>query len=242
MKIIAERAGRPAVSLEQVVEGMRPRRLSPLGSWSLYRLRGDCPGNSAVGRFPKTSISLDPMPNNKSLDFALFLAVDLDDSGEVRRLVAAGARLGSRDANGATPLIAAACAGSENAIEALLSSGACLDDVDHGGESALIKASRHSHLSCLRLLLDAKPALDLQGFANGWTALHWAGSRGNVPAALLLIEAGCLMGYPFAKDGPLPIHGAMPLAKDPDFWPMMSAYREQLFPSRPLSRRKAISA
>lgn len=195
-----------------------------------------------MGRFPKTSISLDPMPHNQSLDSALFLAVDLDDSGEVRRLVAAGARLGSRDANGATPLIAAACAGSENAIEALLSSGAGLDDVDHGGESALIKASRHSHLSCLRLLLDAKPALDLQGFANGWTALHWAGSRGNVPAALLLIEAGCLMGYPFAKDGPLPIHGAMPLAKDPEFWPMMSAYREQLFPSRPLSRRKAISA
>ena len=168
------------------------------------------------------------MPQNQTLDCALFLAVDLDDSGAVRRLASAGAPINARDPAGATALIAAACSGAENALEALLACGAHIDLVDHAGETALIKAARHSHLSCLRLLLDASPSLDVQGFAHGWTALHWAGVRGNVPAALLLIESGSSLQYPFSKDGPAPIHGALPLAKDPAFWPMMMAYAEQL--------------
>ena len=69
------------------------------------------------------------------------------------KALADGAEVESRDANGVTPLIAAAKSGSSEIVRLLLDSGANPHAADAEGITALMRASERGHLEIARQLL-----------------------------------------------------------------------------------------
>lgn len=76
---------------------------------------------------------------------SLFDAVAAGDLARVEELLAGGADANPFDAEGRTPLMAAAENGSEALVRALLAGGADPILTDRMGESALTKAAAHGH-------------------------------------------------------------------------------------------------
>ena len=91
------------------------------------------------------------------------------------------------------PLCATAASGDFNGLEELLKTDpGSVNSVDRQGRSALSYCCRHAspdHMTCLEMLLQYNPALDLRD-REGSTALHWAVYAGNADAVSSLLKHG----------------------------------------------------
>ncbi|KAA8892968.1 ankyrin repeat-containing domain protein [Sphaerosporella brunnea] len=64
---------------------------------------------------------------------------------------------------------------------------------DADGAAPLLLAARFGRVDAVRWLLereDVRADIDAQDWANGWTALHWAGKGGHYEVMRLLVRAG----------------------------------------------------
>jgi len=84
---------------------------------------------------------------------SLFDAVLAGDGAAVESHLSAGADPNPFDAEGRTPLMAAARAGRADLVQLLLEAGADPELTDHIGESALIMAAAHGHAEVCQWLM-----------------------------------------------------------------------------------------
>ncbi|KAM3962514.1 LOW QUALITY PROTEIN: uncharacterized protein ACR2FA_003420 [Aphomia sociella] len=101
-----------------------------------------------------------------------------------------GARVDVRDADGRTPLLWAASAGSAAAVLALHQAGAKVDDADRDGLTALHCASARGHTEALETLLDLCGARVDVADTHGCTPLHYAAALGHADATAALLQHG----------------------------------------------------
>lgn len=100
---------------------------------------------------------------------------------DLSRLLAAGADINARNANGQTSLMLAAAAGRADVVEWLAARGAGLDHTAKYGLSALMLAVVRGHVDVVRILKDAGASISLRGTGapgfSGKTALDLSIAR-----------------------------------------------------------------
>lgn len=122
---------------------------------------------------------------------ALMNAVNKNDVGQVRALIAQGVNVSEMDAKGDSPLIIAAYKGYTEIVKLLLVAGADVGALDPGMKAtALHAASYAGHADAAQLLIQYGIDIDKQGPYNGYTALHDAIWQNNIEVARVLIDAG----------------------------------------------------
>ncbi|CAG4986519.1 unnamed protein product [Colias eurytheme] len=109
----------------------------------------------------------------------------------LRALVKEGfVRVDVRDADGRTPLLWAASAGSAAAVLALHQAGARVDDADRDGLTALHCAAARGHTEALETLVGLCGARVDVADSHGCTPLHYAAALGHADATSALLEHG----------------------------------------------------
>jgi hypothetical protein len=94
-----------------------------------------------------------------------------------------------RDAQGLTPLVAAAARGDTATVKALLAQGAGVNATAADGRTALIAAAQSGKIEAVEALIAAGANLDWSARATG-TALNVAENSGQAQIAALLLEFG----------------------------------------------------
>ncbi|KAB2921906.1 MAG: ankyrin repeat domain-containing protein, partial [Dechloromonas sp.] len=107
----------------------------------------------------------------------------------VRQLLAAGADINARSANGATALHEAVRFDQPGVLGELLRARPRLDTVDREGMHPLALAAALGRLRCLEVLLDGGVAVDLPD-RSGLTALYWARRHDRPLAEARLLARG----------------------------------------------------
>eukprot|EP00947_MAST-08B_sp_MAST-8B-sp1_P005389 g5389.t1 len=89
----------------------------------------------------------------------------------------------------------AALEGRDDEVAQLLEqgAGACEDNVNDRGETALHRAAEDGQAAVVKLLLDAGVDKDKADNNLGWTPLHHASGRGHPPVVQILLDAGADM-------------------------------------------------
>jgi ankyrin repeat protein len=129
---------------------------------------------------------------------ALMRAVQNNDAGDVKRLLADGADVNERSPviggpnDGQTPLLVACFAGAADVVAELLAAGADPLVVDYLLKATpLHKAAFAGHADCAQLLVDhGVVELNAQGPYNGYTALHDSVWHGHGDVTEVLVAAG----------------------------------------------------
>jgi len=111
------------------------------------------------------------------------------DLAEVEELLADGADVHQKDANGQTPLYCAAFNGHDEVVVALIVAGAEIDHGNASGETALHWASRHGDRAIVNILLGAGADPDV-GTNRSHTPLLWAALEGETDIVDTLLSAG----------------------------------------------------
>ncbi|XP_028032620.1 protein phosphatase 1 regulatory subunit 12A [Bombyx mandarina] len=101
-----------------------------------------------------------------------------------------GAKVDVRDADGRTPLLWAASAGSAAAVLALHQAGAKVDDSDRDGLTALHCAAARGHTEALETLIGLCGARVDVSDSHGCTPLHYAAALGHADATAALLQHG----------------------------------------------------
>ncbi|OWR50190.1 hypothetical protein KGM_214584 [Danaus plexippus plexippus] len=101
-----------------------------------------------------------------------------------------GARVDVRDADGRTPLLWAASAGSAAAVLTLHQAGASVDDADRDGLTALHCAAARGHTEALETLVGLCGARVDVADSHGCTPLHYAAALGHADATSALLVHG----------------------------------------------------
>ncbi|KAJ2944770.1 hypothetical protein O0L34_g1659 [Tuta absoluta] len=101
-----------------------------------------------------------------------------------------GAQVEVRDADGRTPLLWAASAGSAAAVLALHQAGARVDDSDRDGLTALHCAAARGHTEALETLVGLCGARVDVVDSHGCTPLHYAAALGHADATAALLQHG----------------------------------------------------
>jgi ankyrin repeat protein len=138
---------------------------------------------------------------------ALQLAAQEDHVDVVRALMEAKAPLGFAAWENEPPLHAAAARGQWLITEALLEAGLDPDQVDRGGQTALMKAAAGGHEKAVASLLRLGAAPDLAD-RNAWTALMHAAahpSSGSVTAIHDLVRCGAAVNRRAGPNGKTPL-------------------------------------
>ncbi len=99
------------------------------------------------------------------------------------------AALNARDANGLTPLVAAASQGSTALVKSLLAQGALVNATAADGRTALIAAAQSGKIDTVATLIAAGANLDWSARGQG-TALNVAENTGQTQIAALLLASG----------------------------------------------------
>jgi hypothetical protein len=99
------------------------------------------------------------------------------------------ARLDARNAEGLTPLVAAASAGQAEAVKALLAQGAGVDATAADGRTALIAAAQSGKIEAVQALIAAGANLEWSSRGTG-TALNVAENKGETEIVKLLLASG----------------------------------------------------
>jgi ankyrin repeat protein len=179
-----------------------------LDRWLIAALRSHDAGRACAllrqGANPESQYTTEPTPEEKEYArqnrlapdppytvYALHIAAGSrsDMTAAIRALIAAGAKVDARDSEGATPLMAAASAGSAPNVEALLSAGARVDLRDDRGQTALHRAASPD---VVELLIGHRAAIDARDQGDATPLIPIAG-RGNplsLPTVGALIRAG----------------------------------------------------
>ena len=176
------------------------------------------------------------LTTGKSTNVQFFEAAQRGDAAAALQLLAAGANIDQRDAQGAVALHWAARFGHVNVVRTLLEAEANIDQRDAQGETPLHWAARQGQPGTALLLLEAgirgvragqtksvepsersnyaKRALRLHGVGtedafdvDEWTPLHEAARTGNAAEARALLRAGAQLAAE-DKQGMTPLHRA----------------------------------
>ncbi len=117
-----------------------------------------------------------------------FRAVQMDDAGTVRKLVAAGVDPNRQNPAGGEPaLVIAVREGSMRVLQALLDvPGIQVDAQAMNGNTALMMAAFKANRPAAEALVARGAAVN----RAGWTPLHYAAASGDQDIARLLIERG----------------------------------------------------
>jgi cytohesin len=131
----------------------------------------------------------------------MFFAASNDQLDFVRFLVDANADLVVNDYQRKTALSCAAQFGCAGAVSTLLELKAQADDVDRDGWTPLLYAVNNMHVSCARLLVEARAQVG-QGPQqyNGLVPLVCAASQGDLAMATLLVEAKAAVNVDNAEE------------------------------------------
>jgi hypothetical protein len=130
--------------------------------------------------------------NEPKIDYSqipLFKAAQNGDTGNLKRLLAAGADTNMTDTNGITALMLAADNNHIEAVKLLLAAGALVDMQNNVGGTALMCATQYGYTEVARVLIAAGADLLVKN-NNGWTALMWAANNGHTETVKELIDAG----------------------------------------------------
>jgi ankyrin repeat protein len=115
----------------------------------------------------------------------LYWAAKFGHTATVEMLVAAGAAIGCRDRQGATPMILTAMGGHAKTAELLLAKGAKVDAWDDAGRTALHHAAAAGHTQVVRLLVEHGAKLTAED-RKGRTPLQLAEAQGHRQVVELL--------------------------------------------------------
>jgi ankyrin repeat protein len=119
---------------------------------------------------------------------SFFRAVQIDDAGTVKSLLAAGVNPNMQNPVGGEPaLVIAAREGAMRVLQALLDSpGIQVDATALNGNTALMMAAFKRNRAAAEALLGRGAAVN----RPGWTPLHYAAASGDEDIARLLIKRG----------------------------------------------------
>lgn len=117
----------------------------------------------------------------------LHLVTQRRDLTWMQFLLAKGANVNARDAEGATPLVVACNLNFVEGVDLLVSRGAKLDDSNNSGETPLITAVHNRNVPLMRILLKAGANPD-RADNSGRTARDYARLAGS-PTLLNVIES-----------------------------------------------------
>jgi ankyrin repeat protein len=131
-------------------------------------------------------VAAQPEPRIEALHAAAF-AGNLE---EVRRLLEQGVAVDARDAEGRTPLMWASFNGHTAVDALLLEKGAAIDAREVNGRTALMYASSGPFVGTVGLLLEKGAEVNLQGTAEGFTALMTAAAEGQLEVVRVLLAYG----------------------------------------------------
>ncbi len=120
---------------------------------------------------------------------SLIEAAQANDHGAALALIAHGADVNARSADGTTALMWAVYNGDVDLVRTLIKKGADVSAVNHYGASAMQQAAITANTPILKLLLEAGANVDSAN-AEGQTALMVVARTGNLEAAKLLIHHG----------------------------------------------------
>ena len=116
------------------------------------------------------------------------------------------------EGEGWTPLAWAVAAGDVASLQALLESGADVDELAENG-TALMQAASDNSIDAARLLIAAGASLGLVARIGAWAALHFACVKGHAQLAALLIEERAAVNILCAA-GRTPLYYAITSARD----------------------------
>jgi ankyrin repeat protein len=108
----------------------------------------------------------------------------------VRLLLKAGARAGTANRYGVSPLSLAATNGDAATIETLLAAGADANTASPDGETTLMTAARTGAAAAVKVLLAHGAKVNATEKWQGQTALMWAAAQNHREVTALLIEDG----------------------------------------------------
>lgn len=117
------------------------------------------------------------------------------DPAVLRLLLEAGARLPQADSGSSSSMVGSDCGGSPvpsvppDPLDALLASGASVDEVDSNQRTMLHTAAYDGDAPLVERLLEAKASLEMAD-RNGQTPLNLAARQGHADVVLLLLKAG----------------------------------------------------
>ena len=139
---------------------------------------------------------------------ALVKAARRGELAQVQRLLDQGANINGRIKGCTTPLIAAAEAGRDHVVSALLARGA--DPLAHleleaFGKTALYRAAVANHVHVVQVMLAGKTPPD-RGTMDGRAPLHAAAERGLMQLARTLLDGGASVNVVDESTGERPLH------------------------------------
>ncbi len=111
------------------------------------------------------------------------------DLAAVKKLIAAGANVNARNANGERPLHSASRKGHEVIAAKLIAAGAHVNAADVNGETPLHMASRKGYEGIVAKLIAAGANINAKD-DDGWRPLHWGSHEGREVIVAKLIAAG----------------------------------------------------
>ena len=120
----------------------------------------------------------------------LHRAVERDDSGEVARLLKAGADAKAVNRYGAAPIAIACSRGNSEIIEQLIRAGADANTALPEGETCLMSAASAGSLAAVKALLVRGANVNAVETWKGQTALMWAAAEGHAGVVDALVESG----------------------------------------------------
>ena len=153
----------------------------------------------------------------------LFAATMKNEASKVSELLASGADVNARDANGWTALMLAGYNGNRTIVQSLLDKGAEVKATTKKNTTALICASGAGHGEVVQALLDAKADVNAKD-ADGKTALKYATDKGHTAVVEILKKAGATeepapSPSPTPSAAPSMSTNSLPSAKNDDSTP-----------------------
>lgn len=160
--------------LAERIEQIKAAKAMPAQNLQVYR-SNQAAIEAAFGRLE--SLSIPQLAMNKKLK-------------RLKQLIALGGDPDARDEYGWTPLMYTAANNDSDMARYLMDAGANINLISKNGHSALALAADAQSLKIVTWLVSAAANPDIRETDLGYTALHYAASRGDKEIAKRLVHAG----------------------------------------------------
>lgn len=203
---LAESPNSPLREVEPLQQNLESEHLEQSSAAS-ENLRPDISKTvSAEAQIEVESIEVESIGTSHEHNKEILVAARAGDEDEVRRLLAQGTDIETKDSDGRTALHNASEFGHESVVRFLVEKGANISARTHDHWQALHMAAEFGNTDVIRLLLDHGVEVDAKGDID-ITALELALWSNHEPVVKLLLEKGADVGV---KDeyGVEPLHAA----------------------------------